>query len=80
MAQEPRHHPVKVLASAELHGSEGDADSMPDSSHHSPLMVLHQEKLLEAGFLRLMARGLQLLLQRWQQYDEKIRSYGCQIG
>ena len=80
VAREPRLHPTKVLVGVELHGGVGDASSLLDSHHHSPLLVLHQEILLEAGFLHLMARGRQLLLQCWQQDDEKIRSYGCQIG
>ena len=67
-------NPTEILASAELHGSEGDAGSLPDSCHHSSLVVLHQEKLPEAGFLHLVVRGRQLLLQRWQQDYEKIRS------
>jgi hypothetical protein len=80
IAREPGLHPAKVLAGAEQHGGEGDVGSLPDSYHHSPLMVLHQEKLPEVGFFCLVPRGHQLLLQRWQQDDEKIKSYGCQIG
>ena len=76
MAWEPRLYPVEVLVGAELHGNEGDAGSLPDSHHHRPLMVLHQEKLLEAGFLHLMEGGHQLLLQHWQQNDKKVRSCG----
>jgi hypothetical protein len=41
VAWEPRLHLAEVLASAELHSGEGDADSLPDSCHHSPLAVLH---------------------------------------
>jgi hypothetical protein len=41
VAWEPRLHLAKVLASAELHSGEGDADSLPNSYHHSPLTVLH---------------------------------------
>ena len=77
VAQEPGLHSMEVLAGAELHGGEGDASSLLNSHHHSPLTVPHQEKLPEAGFLRLVARGYQLLLQRWQQDNEKIRSYRC---
>jgi hypothetical protein len=62
VAREPRVHPMEVLAGVELHGGEGNAGSLPASCHHIPLMVLHQEKLLEASFLRLMERGRQLLL------------------
>jgi hypothetical protein len=75
VVREPGLHLVKVLASAELHGGEDDVCSLLDSCHHSLLMVLHLENLLEAGFLHLMARGHQLLL-RWQQEDKKVRSCG----
>ena len=77
MGREPRLHPVEVLASAGLHGGEGNPGSLPDYRYHSLLLVLHPKKLLEVGFLRLVARGHQLLLQRKQQDDEKIRSYRC---
>jgi hypothetical protein len=48
---------VEVLVGAELHGSEGDTGSLLNSGHHDTLAVLHQEKLLEAGFLNLVVRG-----------------------
>ena len=38
VAREPGLHSVEVLASAELHGN---AVSLPNSHHHSPLEVLH---------------------------------------
>jgi hypothetical protein len=41
VASEPRLHLAEVLASAELHSGEGNADSLSDSRHHSPLAVLH---------------------------------------
>jgi hypothetical protein len=36
-------------------------------------MVLHQKNLLEVGLLHLMVESHQLLLQRWQQEDRKVR-------
>jgi hypothetical protein len=41
VGRKPRLHPTEVLAGEELHGGKGDADSLPDSCHHSPLAVLH---------------------------------------
>jgi hypothetical protein len=55
--REPRLHLTKVLAGAELRGSKGNVGSLPDSLHHSPLAVLHQEYLPEACFLSLMVGG-----------------------
>jgi len=57
VVREPRLHPVDVLASAQLHGSEGDTSSLLDPCHHRTLTVLHRKSLVEAGFLGLMARG-----------------------
>ena len=64
MVQEPRCHLAEDLAGVELHGSEGDAGTLPDSNHHRTFMVLHQKNLSEVGLFRLMAGGRQLLLQR----------------
>ena len=75
MVWEPRLHLAEVLVGAQLHGSDGEASSLPDPRHHCVLVVLHQKNLLEAAFLCLMAGGRQLLLQRWQQDDMRVRSY-----
>jgi hypothetical protein len=72
----PECHPAKVQPDLQLHGSKGDTSPLLDSCYHHPLMVLHYDELLEASHLRLMMRSRQLLLQRWQQDDTKIRSYG----
>lgn len=56
---------MKILAGAELEGSERNADSLMDSSHNRTFAVLHQKNLSEASFLRLMVGGRQQLLQRW---------------
>jgi hypothetical protein len=61
------------MAGAELYGGEGDVGFVSDSGHHHAFMVLHQENLMKASLLHLVARGHQLLLQCWQQEDRKIK-------
>jgi hypothetical protein len=73
-------HLTEVLAGVELQRSKGNTSSLPNSGHHRTLVVLHQKNLPKASLFCLMPGGRQLLLQRWQQEDKKIRSGKQQTG
>jgi hypothetical protein len=53
--QKPRCHLMEVPAGAKLQGGKSDASPLSNFSHHRAFTVLHQNNLLEAGLLHLMA-------------------------